>query len=62
MNDQRIEVKEEEPEDYEEWFVCQWCKEAFPKSELHEEVDLGYLCCHCIKAIQSHGEILILKC
>ena len=37
MNNQRFEVKEKESEDYEEWFDCQWCKESFPKSELHEE-------------------------
>lgn len=61
MNNQRFEVKEKESEDYEEWFDCQWCKESFPKSELHEEVDLEYLCDRCVRAIHSRGETLNLK-
>lgn len=61
MNDPKNEINEIEPEDNEEWFECQWCKESFPESELREEVDLGYLCYRCIKAIQSRGETLFLK-
>jgi len=55
------EIKEKEPELKEEYHECQWCKESFPESDLREEFDLGYLCCRCIKAIQSHGETLFLK-
>ena len=46
----------------EEYHFCQWCKESFPESELYEEVDLGYLCYKCAKAIQSRGENTFLKC
>jgi hypothetical protein len=55
------EIKEKEPEFEEEYHECQWCKESFPKCELHEEIYLGYLCYRCIKAIQSRGETLFLK-
>lgn len=61
MKDSKTGIKERETEDYEEWLTCQWCKESFPQNELREEVDLGYLCYRCIKAIQSRGETLILK-
>lgn len=62
MTTLKIEIKEKEPEFEEEYHECRWCKESFPESELREEVDLGYLCYRCIKAIQSRGETLILKC
>lgn len=58
----KIELKEKEPDFEEEYNVCQWCKESFPESELREEIYLGYLCYRCIKAIQSRGEPLYLKC
>lgn len=61
MTNPKIEIKEKEPEFEEEYHECQWCKESFPESELREEVDIGCLCYHCIKAIQSRGEILTLK-
>ena len=61
MTTPKIEIKEKEPEFKEEYLECQWCKESFPESELREEVDLGYLCYRCIKAIQSRGESLYLK-
>ena len=61
MTISKIEIKEKEPEFEEEYHECQWCKESFPESELREEVDLGYLCFQCIKAIQSRGETLYLK-
>ena len=47
--------------DGEEWHKCEWCGENFPESELQEEIDLGYLCEHCILAISSRGEELYLK-
>ena len=43
------------------WFLCTWCEELFPESELREEVDLGHLCDRCIMAIHSRGESLTLK-
>ena len=61
MKKNKIEIKEKEPEFEEEYHDCQWCKGSFPKCELREEVDLGYLCYQCIKAIQSRGETLFLK-
>ena len=41
--------------------TCEWCGERFQKSELQEEVDLGFLCRRCVAAITSHGEEIILK-
>ena len=41
--------------------ICTWCGEIFDKSELKEELNLGYLCDHCIGAIWSRGETLYLK-
>ena len=61
MTTPKIEIKEKELEFKEEYLECQWCKESFPESELREEVNLGYLCYRCIKAIQSRGESLYLK-
>ena len=61
MTNPKIEIKEKEPEFEEEYHECQWCKQSFPKSDLREEIDLGYLCYRCIKAIQSRGETLFLK-
>ena len=61
MTNSKNEINEKEPEFEEEYHECQWCKESFPESDLREEVDLGYLCYRCIKAIQSRGETLILK-
>ena len=43
------------------WFLCTWCEELFPESELRKEVDLGHLCDHCIEAIHSRGETLTLR-
>lgn len=40
---------------------CEWCGEEFDKSELQEEVDLGFLCRQCISAITSRGEEIALK-
>ena len=38
--------------------ICTWCGEIFDKSELKEELNLGYLCDGCIRAIESRGEEL----
>lgn len=42
----------------EETAKCVWCGEEFPVSELHREKDMGYLCDHCKKGIESRGEEL----
>lgn len=44
-----------------ELIKCQWCGEAFEKSELVKEHYLGYICWHCAKAIESRGEKLIFE-
>ena len=43
------------------WHKCEWCREWNLESEMKEEVDLGWLCEHCILAISSRGEELYLK-
>lgn len=37
---------------------CQWCNKLKPNTEGKVEVDLGFLCDTCIKAIESRGETL----
>ena len=39
---------------------CAWCGDICDKSDLHEDHDLGLLCDHCIRAIESRGEKLNL--
>ena len=46
---------------YEEHFLCIWCEDLFPKSELRKEVNMGYLCNTCIQAINSRGERLTIE-
>lgn len=41
--------------------ICTWCGEIYDKSELKEELNLGYLCDSCIRAIESRGEDLVFK-
>lgn len=48
-------------EHWNNWFLCTWCEELFPESELREEAELGRLCDQCIMAIHSRGESLSLK-
>lgn len=38
---------------------CEWCNEEFDKSEL-VNTDLGMLCDHCILAIHSRGEEVVI--
>ena len=47
-------------EDYseEETAKCVWCGDEFPVSDLHKEKDMGYLCDHCRRGIESRGEEL----
>lgn len=52
-------VKESQDEDeFEETAKCNWCGEEFSLLELRNEKDLGYLCNHCIRGIESRGEEL----
>ena len=46
---------------YEEHFLCTWCENLFPKSELRKELKMGYLCEWCVEGIHSHGETLCLE-
>ena len=40
---------------------CSWCGHEYPINELHQEVDLGWLCDKCEQAIKSRGEELVFK-
>ena len=51
-------IKEDVDEEIE---TCAWCGEEYPASELHKEVDLGYLCSGCEQAIKSRGEKLTFE-
>lgn len=70
-NDSRVEIYTEptdETNDYirvtsvyiddEEHDFCEWCKELMPIVEMRKEVQLGYLCGNCQRAIASRGEKL----
>lgn len=43
---------------YDKEHICDWCKGKFPVSELNKEIELGYLCDNCKRAIESRGETL----
>lgn len=45
----------------EETKVCAWCGDELDASELRKEIDLGYLCDSCIRAIESRGETLTFE-
>ena len=47
--------------DGEKYEFCEWCKELMPIDEMREEIQLGYLCNTCQKAIASRGESLTYK-
>lgn len=48
------ELKEEDRDNDEERYgKCSWCGEEFPLSDLKKEKDLGYVCNHCAKGIES---------
>ena len=47
--------------DYHNYFLCQWCEELFSENDLMRELDIGYLCEHCIEAIHSRGEKLFIE-
>lgn len=44
-----------------DYLECAWCREIFEADELVKEVDLGYLCEHCIRALESRGEHLEIE-
>lgn len=56
-----IEIEYDNGNYIENWYLCTWCEELFPESELREEEDLGHLCEYCIEGIHSRGESLSLK-
>lgn len=48
------ELKEEDRDNDEERYgKCSWCGEEFPLSDLKKEKNLGYVCNHCAKGIES---------
>lgn len=47
--------------DDEETAICAWCKEEFPIYDMKKEVNLGYLCDSCQRAIESRGEELVFE-
>ena len=52
--EEKKEVKESvEDNEFEIRKMCVWCGEEFPKSELRKEKDMGYICNHCAKGIES---------
>ncbi len=44
--------------DGDQYEFCDWCGELMPIDELRKEVNLGYLCDGCRRAIESRGEKL----
>lgn len=48
-------------EDFEDEVECAWCSRVFPKCECHKEVDMGWLCDGCERAINSRGETLTFE-
>ena len=54
-----LPIKEDFADD--EIETCAWCGEEYPISDLHKEVDLGYLCPDCEQAIKSRGEKLTFE-
>lgn len=58
-----LEIKdlEEGFDDEEETVECAWCNRAVPKCECHKEVDMGWLCDSCERAINSRGETLTFE-
>lgn len=48
------ELKEEDRDNDEERYgKCSWCGKEFPLSDLKKEKNLGYVCNHCAKEIES---------
>ena len=40
-------------DDEERYETCSWCGERYPLSDLRKEKDMGYVCHHCAKGIES---------
>lgn len=59
--DMSVDSLVEEMEENEDTVECKWCNELFDKSEVRYEVDMGYLCDHCVEAIKSRGETLTFR-
>ena len=58
-----LELKdlEEGFDEEEETVECAWCNRKLPKCECHKEVDMGWLCDSCERAINSRGETLTFE-
>lgn len=58
-----LEIKdlEEGFDDEEETVECAWCNRKLPKCECHKEIDMGWLCDSCERAINSRGETLTFE-
>lgn len=50
-----------ESEEDTEMAICAWCGEELPKDVMSKEKDLGYICDHCKKGIESRGEELYVS-
>ena len=40
----------------EKWIHCEWCKDVVPISDCKKELNLGWICDRCQKALYSRGE------
>lgn len=40
----------------EKWIHCEWCKDVVPVSDCKKELNLGWICDRCQKALYSRGE------
>lgn len=50
-----------EDEAVEETVDCVWCNHTLPRSDCRKEVDMGWLCDKCERAINSRGETLTFE-
>lgn len=47
--------------DGDKYEFCEWCGKLLLINELRKEVNLGYLCDECRRAIESRGEKLTFE-
>lgn len=48
-----LNENEDDTDDTERYEVCSWCGEKLPLSDLKKEKDLGYICNHCARGLES---------
>lgn len=51
--DEELDESVEDNEDFEQYETCSWCGQPLPKSEMKKEKDIGYLCNHCARGLES---------